>query len=434
MNVDLTFAGYLGIASFLVLVFAGMRLALACLLVGTVGLGFVVGFEGTLKTIATACFSISSTYAYSVIPLFVIMGFLAHYAGFADQAFSCCKKWVGHLPGGLMSATVLGGAAFGAASGSSVAAAGVLTKVALPELDKAGYDRKMSIGCIVVTGTLAIMIPPSTTMVIYCLFVEQSIAKLLIAGIMPGLMSAFVLITYITVTAYFKPTAQIMPRASWGERINALKDMWGIASIGIVVMGGLYSGFFTPNEAAAAGTMFIFVVALLQRKLPWEKLKGSLLSSVETTCMILLIMIGVIIFSRFLALTQITYDISNAIVGLNISTLTFIIAVMALYFFLGCFLEPIGMMALTLPVLFPVVLKLGIDPIWFGILTIKMSEISIESPPVGMNLFVVNGLLPDVPIQDIWKGTFPFIAVEMINLTLLIMFPQISLFLTSYMK
>lgn len=374
--------GYVGLAVFLVFIAGGVRLGFAALLTGFLGLWVLVGIEPALNSLGSAAYGIIANYSYAVIPLFILMGYFAHYAGFADDLFASARKWVGHLPGGLLVATVMGGAGFAAVCGSSVASAGILTKVCLPELEKHHYDMKLSIGCLASTGTIAIMIPPSFTMVIYCIMVEQPVAQLLIAGVLPGILTAVLYATYVIMRARLQPSlAPRLSGVSWKERVVAVGVMWPILLVAAVIIGGLYTGFITASEAGAVGAMVILLVALARRRLSWSKFKESLMKTLGTTSMVLVIVLGVLFFSRFLAYSQVTYDLSSLIVALPLPRMAIMVFILGLYFILGMFMEPIGMMALTLPVVFPAIMALGFDPILFGILVVVMSELSMLTPP-----------------------------------------------------
>ncbi len=429
------YLGLAGIVIFILLVMLGMRLAFAAILTAVAGYLILTGPLATLKSLGTAAFGITSNYGYSVIPLFVAMGFFSHAAGFADDLFSSAKKWVGGIPGGLLAAVILGGAGFAAVCGSSVASAGVLSKVALSELEKYNYDRKLSVGCIAATGTLAILIPPSFTIVIYCIMVEQSVTKMLIAGILPGLLTAAYYIGYVVIVSMINPKlAPPIHGATWKERFGSIGVTWPMIGVAVIVMGGLYSGWITATEAGAVGAAFILMVGIIRRRMNWSSTMDGLTKTIETTCMVLLIVFGVLYFARFLAYTQVTYQVSRMVVGMQVSPIIVLIGISFLYFILGMFMEPIGMMALTLPIIFPAIKTLGIDPILFGIIVIIESELSMLTPPVGLNLFVVSGLAPHIPFEDIVKGVIPFVLLDFLVVATLIVFPQVALFLPSLMN
>ncbi len=427
--------GYIGAVLFLLLVAIGVRLGFAALLTGFVGIWILVGYSPAVKSLATAAFGIVANYTYSVIPMFILMGYFSHYAGFADDLFAAARKWVGHLPGGLLVATILGAAGFAAVCGSSVAAAGILTKVCLPELEKHNYDRKLSIGCLASAGTLAIMIPPSITMVVYCLMVEQPVAQLLIAGIIPGILTAVYYSVYVIARARLQPSlAPPVEGVPWAERIKAIWTIWPMILVAATIIGGLYTGYTSASEAGAVGAMVILIVAIIRKRLPWAMFKESLIKTLGTTSMLLMCIIGVLYLSRFFAYSQVTSSMSQFLLDLPVGRYVIMAFIFGLYFILGMFMEPFGMMALTLPVVFPAVVAMGFSPIWFGVIVVVESELSMLTPPVGLNLFVVSGVARHIPFTDIVRGVVPFVIIEFVVLATLLVFPQIALYLPSLMK
>jgi tripartite ATP-independent transporter DctM subunit len=433
--VDPTLAGFLGLFLFLALIFIGMHIAFAAALVGLVGLWVVAGSDPALTSVGILPHSITAKYVFTVLPLFIIMGHFAFFARFTQDVFWTGRQWVGWLPGGLASATVVGGAGFAAASGSSLAAAAVLTKVALPELEKFKYDPKLAAGSIAAVGTLAATIPPSALIVIYGIMTEQSIGKLLVAGFLPGFLTAALFVVQITLRAWRNPSLGPSVRGvTWRERMVSLKGVWGVVFLAGLVMGGIYSGIFTPTEAGAAGAAGALIIGVALRRLSRGNLGQALLDTGRTTGMVFIIIVGILIFVRFLAITRVPYDIGEFLAGLPVPPVVILIGILLLYLVLGAFMDAIGMLLLTLPIIFPLSQSLGFDPIWFGILVVIMCEIGLLTPPVGLNIYVVKGVAPHIPLEDMFRGVIPFVLTMFVVIALLVAFPQIVLFLPNTMR
>lgn len=431
---DLTI-GALGLIAVLVLIAIGMRVAYAVTLVGVIGLavmrdwGAATSFAGYLPS------SVVGTYAYSVIPLFIIMGYFTYYAGVTDELFKAARAWVRHLPGGLPIATALASVGFAAVSGASTAASSVLAKIAIPQMVEAGVDRRVAAGIVANGGTLAALIPPSALMVIYGILTEQSIAAVLMAGILPGLLTAFVQILIIYIRVRLNPNlAPLSPPATWGERFRSLSSVWGVLILIVLVLGGLYTGQFTPTEAGGVGAFGAFFIALALRRLNRETLKSALIESGRTTVMTFAVMVGIAIFIRFLAMTGISGAISEFVVSLPAPPTITLIAILLVYAVLGMFMDALSMMMLTLPVFFPAIVALGFHPIWFGIIVMKMAEIALITPPVGLNCYVVATVARDIPVEDVFKGATPFLLADLVVVALLIAFPQIVLIVPELMS
>jgi tripartite ATP-independent transporter DctM subunit len=378
--------------------------------------------------------AIVAHYSLSVIPLFIIMGYYAFYAGLTDDIFFTARQWVGHLPGGLAIASVFGCAGFAACTGASTASAAIMGRVAIPEMRKYGYHPRLASGVVAASGTLASLIPPSVILVIYGIITEQSIGALLIGGFIPGVISAAIYAGMIYTRVKISPElGKLQPKVSWKERFYALKGTWGVLVLIVLIIGGIYSGIFTPTEAGGAGAFSAFLMALAMRRLSLARLKESLLETGRTTIMIFSIIVGVLIFVRFLALTGLPSSFAEFVIALPIPKLLIILLLMSLYVFLGMFLDAIGMMMLTLPIIFPAVMALGYDPIWFGIIIVKMCEICLITPPVGLNVYIVRSVAPDIPLEEIFRGIIPFVAMDVLTVALFIAFPQIITFLPSQM-
>jgi tripartite ATP-independent transporter DctM subunit len=427
--------GYIGLVLISVLIALGMRVAFATAFVGIFGIAFLKGWNVAFQVSGYLPQGVIAHYSLSVIPLFIIMGYFAYFAGLTKDVFFTARQWFGHLPGGLAIATTYGCAGFAACTGSSPATAAVMGKMAIPEMIKYGYNPRLAAGAVAAGGTLAILIPPSVPLVIYGIITQQSVGMLLMAGVLPGILTAVVYALMLQVRVKLRPSlARPLPAVTWKERIISLKGTWGMLTIVFVILSGIYTGIFTPTEAGGAGATATFIMALALRRLNWGKLKQALSDTGRSTVMIFSIIVGVLIFVRFLAITGLTAAFSHFILSLPVPPVVILIGVLAIFVFLGMFLELIGMMLLALPIIYPAIIALGFDPIWFGIIIVKMGEICLITPPVGLNVYVVHSVAPTIPTDEIFKGIFPFLVMELLILAILIMFPKIILFLPSIMQ
>lgn len=403
--------------------------------VGLVGMTILSGLDVALIMAQLIPYHISASYVFSVLPLFFLMGNLAFHAGIAGDFFETARKWVGHLPGGLAVAVTAACTGFGAVTGSSLATAATMTRVALPEMRKAKYDDALSTGVIAASGTLAALIPPSAILVIYAIIVEQSVAQLLIAGIIPGIWSAFIYIVMILIRTRLNP--KLGPPESprcWRERLVSLKAVWPLVVIVLLVIGGLYTGVFTPTECGAIGALGVFILALARRKLTWQRLKDSLLDTGMTTATIFILLIGLMFFTRFMALSGLTVAVITYLSNLLVPSIVILVLILAMFLVLGCFMEGVSMMMLTLPAVFPLIVKLGFHPVWFGIIVVKMIEIAVITPPVGINVFTVKAVLGEgVKLETIFRAILPFLVMDVLTVITLIAWPEIVLILPNLM-
>jgi len=363
------------------------------------------------------------------------MGNFVTRAGMSQELFRAAYAFVGHLRGGLAMATVLACAGFGAICGSSIATAATMAKVAYPSMKRFGYADTLSTGAIAAGGTLGIMIPPSTIMVIYGVFTETHIGKLFAAGILPGILGAFLLCLAVQYVTWRDPRAGPPgERSDWKERGQALKGVWAVAALFVFVMGGIYGGFFTATEGAGMGAFCAMIFALWRRVLSWTSLYQALVESARTTSMLFLILIGALMFAEFINITTMPNDLAAFVRRFEIRPVAVVAAICIIYVLLGTAMEELSMVLLTIPVFLPVILQLGFDPVWFGILIVVVVEIGLISPPVGMNLFVLKTLLPQVHQNTVFRGVLPFMLADVVRMALLIAFPAISLYLPSLMK
>ncbi|MFC1915957.1 TRAP transporter large permease [Chloroflexota bacterium] len=417
------------------LLFTGMPVAFAMFAVGAIGHIMIMGFSSAIFSIPIVFYDKMSNYPMSVIPLFIVMGFLASEAGFAEDAYATARKWTTRLPGGLPQATIVAGAAFGAACGTTIASSAALAKVCIPPMRKAGVDEKLAIGSVAAAGPLSILIPPSVSFPLYGMITETSIGKLLMAGILPGILQAAIVMAMIWIMCTVKPG--LSPRGesfTWKERLSSLKGVWGIGLIFLIVIVGIYTGFVTPTEAGALGALGALVVGLITRRLGRKGILSSLYDAAIATCTILLIMVCALYFAHFLAVSRLPHTVAVFLSSLQVAPIVILMGVVILYLILGCIMNTLSMMLLTIPVLFPTLMTLGYDPIWFGVVTVIMCEVAALTPPFGVNLFILRSALPDVPMKRIMAACFPFILSYVPLMALIIAFPQIALFIPSMMK
>jgi len=425
----------IGFGAVFVLALLRIPLAFAMGLVGFVGLGLLRGWAPTMANAAQVVYDTGFAYTLSVVPLFILMGNFVARAGLAQELFRAAYAFIGHLRGGLAHATVLACAGFGAICGSSIATAATMAKVAYPPMKKLGYADYLSTGVIAAGGTLGIMIPPSTIMVIYGIVTETHIGKLFAAGVLPGLMCAGLLMACVAWIAWRDPSAAPAgERTAWPERIKALRDIWGVALLVVVVLGGIYGGVFTATEGAGIGAMGAFLFALARRMLTLPVLLSVLVESARTTAMLFTILIAAMLFSGFINFTTMPGDLKDWILHQGLSPLMVVGAMMLIYVLLGTIMEELSMVLLTIPVFFPIVTGLGFDPVWFGVLIVLVVQIGLISPPVGMNLFVLNSLLKGVTLSTIFRGVWPFVLALVVALVVALEFQPLSLWLPGLMK
>lgn len=441
----------------LVLVVIGMRVAFAAALVGTLGLitiftmklGFERGLVTALKMAGTIPHSKSVTYSLSVLPTFILIGFLAYYAGFTRYLFEAAKRWLGWLPGGMAVGTVFATAGFAAVSGASVATAAVFARVAIPEMLEVGYSKRLAAAVVAAGGTLASLIPPSAILVIYAILVEQSVAKLLIAGFLPGIFSAAIYILIIVGVSAWKGDAPPVRGFTWGQRIASVPGTLPIVGVVAIIFGSLYFGVATPTEAGALGA-FVVLVAAMIKGMKFRQLGQALHETAKLTVMIFTLIWGVLVYVRFLGFAGLPQAFELFIVDLHFSPWLTLVIILCAYAVLGMFMDAIGMLVLTLPVVYPAVMALNggegvsaadsafgmsgeLCAIWFGILVVKMAELCLITPPIGLNCFVVSGVRPDIPVQEVFRGCVPFFAADILTIGLLVAFPVIITWLPSVM-
>jgi tripartite ATP-independent transporter DctM subunit len=429
--------GLIGLAAMLAVAFLRLPIALAMGVAGVVGYAYMRDWSwATAFAMAQGkIYETGRNYTLSVVPLFILMGNFVTRAGMSQELFRAAYAFIGHLRGGLAMATIVACAGFGAICGSSIATAATMAKVAYPSMKRFGYSDGLAAGAIASGGTLGILIPPSTIMVIYGVFTETNIGKLFAAGILPGILATLLLCLAVQYVTWRDPNAGPRgERSSWRERWAALKDVWAVAFLFAFVIGGIYAGAFTATEGAGMGAFGAMVFALWRRALTWETLYAALVESARTSAMLFMILIGALMFAEFVNITSMPADLKELVTRWEIRPILVVAAICAIYVVLGTAMEELSMVLLTLPVFFPIVMHLGYDPVWFGILIVVVVEIGLISPPVGMNLFVLKSLLPAVPTTTVFRGVMPFMLADCVRFAILIAFPPISLWLPSLMK
>jgi tripartite ATP-independent transporter DctM subunit len=424
----------LGFVAIFGLALLRMPLAFSMGLVGVVGIGLTRGWMPALASTAQVVQETGFAYTLSVIPLFILMGNFVARAGLAHELFHAAYTFIGHRRGGLAHATIAACAGFGAICGSSIATAATMSKVAYPSMKKLGYSDALSTGVIASGGTLGIMIPPSTIMVIYGIVTETHIGKLFAAGVIPGILTAILLMVAVVIMTSRDPEhAPAGEKFTWAQRMEALRGIWGVLLLVIVVLGGIYGGIFTATEGAGMGAAGAFLFAWARKALTWDILISILVESARTTGMLFTLLIAATVFANFVNFTTMPGDLKEWITHLGLSPIMVVGAMMVIYIILGTVMEELTMVLLTIPLFFPIVVQLGFDPVWFGVLIVMVIQIGLISPPVGMNLFVLNTLLPKVGLGTIFRGCWPFVAMQVVTLAILLFFPSLSLYLPSLM-
>lgn len=428
MTVAIAFVALFG------LLFVGLPLTFALGLIGFFGFAWIIGINPAGAMSAQIAWDTVTSYSLSVLPLFVLMGNLVNHAGLSRELYAASNAMVGHRRGGLAMATILACGGFSAVSGSSLATAATMSSIALPSMRRYGYSDALSTGSVAAGGTLGILIPPSVIMVIYGSMTETSIGKLFIAGVIPGLLGILFYTLAVAFTAWRNPEAgPAGPRLAWRERMRAVGQVWATLALFVLVIGGIYLGVFTATEAAGIGAAGAFLIALQRGTLTIPALVGILAATARTTAMLMAVLIGALIFSNFVNVAGVPSTVVNLINGMGLSPIGVILVLIVFYLILGCVFDSLAMILLTIPVFFPLVIGLGFDPIWFGILIVMVVEISLITPPIGMNIFVIRSVARDIPVTTIYRGIIPFVAVDVIRLLLVVFLPAIVLFLPSQM-
>jgi C4-dicarboxylate transporter, DctM subunit len=429
--------GYVGCAAFVALICLRAPVAYAMAIVGTLGLFAVYDANAVFKFVPTEMFSHTSSFTLAALPLFLLMGYLAFHADLARDSYEAAKAWFGKVPGGLAVGTVYGCAIFGACSGSSLATCAVFSKISVPEMIRAGYNRKLSLGVVAAGGGLDVLIPPSIIMVIYGVMTETSIGKLLIAGILPGILYACVFAVAIATACWLKP--ELAPRiadvdTSWPAKWRSVKNLWAVTVLFVLVLGAIYAGWATPDEAAAVGVVGSILLLIQRRRFSWAVVRSATIDSAKASAMIFLLLGTATIFAKFLSVTGVISTLTQAVMALGMPFWALILALTLLYLILGCFLDAISMMILTMPLVAPLIVGHGHSLIWFGVFITMMAAIGAVTPPLGLNCFVMKGALGDeVELNEIFLGAAPFVVLMIAIALIIAAFPELSLWLPNYM-
>jgi len=424
--------GGIGIVVLVLVFLTGMPVAFTMALVGFLGVCFIVSLDAGLYIISTFLWDTFASYTLLVIPLFVFMGEIAFHSGVSRRLYETAYKWLGFMPGGVAMATVGGCAGFAAICGSSSATAATMGTVALPEMKKFNYDPALATGTVAAGGTLGVLIPPSVVLIIYGIMTEQSIGKLFVAGIFPGILLATLFIIALLIICRLNPRlGPPGPRTSFREKLASLPGTIEMLLLFGLVMGGLLLGWFTPTEAGGVGAAGALLVSQLRRELNWQRLRAAIMGTMRTACMILLIVAGATVFGRFLTVSNIPLELAQWAAMLPAPPVVILTVIMLIYIVGGCFMDALSFLIITIPIFFPVIMQIGYDPIWFGVIIVVLLEMGAITPPVGINVYVIKGIAKDVPLETIFKGILPFLLMMIVCLGILILFPQIALFLPS---
>jgi C4-dicarboxylate transporter DctM subunit len=424
----------IGILLLIVLFLLRMPVAYAMALIGFLGFLYSSSPEGALRILAKDFWTIFSSYSLTVVPMFVFMGAIAFYAGMSGRLYDTTYKYLGHYRGGLALATIVACAGFGAMCGSTNAGAAAMGRVTLPEMKRYNYDPSLATACVASAGSLAILIPPSTVFIIYGILTQESIGKLFAAGILPGLLLTGLFALVIYIICWINPRlAPAGARFTWKQRLASLSGVIEMVVLFALVMGGLFIGWFTPTEAGAVGAAGALAIALVRRSLNWKGLFEALGDTTRITAMVFLIVTGATIFGHFMSVTRVPFELSGWVSNLPLSPPIIMGLIIFVYLIGGCFMDSLALITLTIPIFYPVVLNLGYDSIWFGVIIVLVAEMGVITPPVGINVYVIKGVAPEVPLEAIFKGIFPFLIAIIVCVVILLIFPQIALFLPSFM-
>lgn len=424
--------GIVGIALLLFFFLLGMPVAFSMAFVGLVGFAYLAGIEPALTILAQDIYDSFSSYGLSVIPMFILMGSFAFASGISDRLYKTTNAWVGHFRGGLTIATVLACSGFAAICGSTAATAATMGKIALPEMKKYGYDDTLATGTVAAAGTLGILIPPSTVLIVYGIMTEESIGKLFVAGLLPGALLSLFFVATVAILCLRNP--HLGPPAApttWKEKIKAAGGIVEAVILFLLTIGGLFLGWFSPTQAGAIGAGGALLIGLVRRKISWQGFVESGRDGLRTACMVLFIITGAVVFGHFMAISSIPFLLADWVGNLPMHPMAIMGVIIFIYFIGGFFMDSMALIVVTVPIFFPLVQKLGFDTIWFGVIVVLVAEMGVITPPVGVNVFVIKGIAPDIPLNQIFRGIMPFLAALIILTIIITFFPQIATFLPS---
>ncbi len=428
--------GILGVVALILLVLLRVQVGIALLVIGFFGYAWLTNFKVAFAQLGSVTFNTAGNYNLSVMPMFILMGMFLSYSGLAKDMFNAVDRWIGHWKGGLGMATIGASAIFSAISGSITATTATIARVALPEMNRLNYHPRLSTACVAAGGTLGILIPPSVILILYGVLTMENIGELLIAGFIPGILMAamFMLTIYIQVSRNPNLAPVHQETATWKERLASLKNVWAFLVIFLLSIGGIYFGFFTPTEAGGVGALGAFIIALVTRSLGWKQFVESLIETVRLTAMIFFILIGAMLFGSFLAISKLPMALTSLVADVDISRYVILFVILIVYFILGMFMEGISILVLTIPIVYPLIVDLGFDGVWFGIIMVLVLNMGLLTPPMGLSVFVISGVVKEIPIQTIFRGVVPMLVTIIIFTIILIIIPEIVTFLPEMMR
>ncbi|MGI5882878.1 MAG: TRAP transporter large permease [Dethiobacteria bacterium] len=424
--------GFVSIIIFFIFLALQMPIAYAMALAGFLGFGYIVSPEAAFRVVSKDIYNTFSSYTLSVIPMFVFMGFVAFYSGIGSRVYNFAYKLIGHWPGGLSIATQVTCGLFGAVCGSNTATAATIGAIAIPEMKKYEYDDSLSTASVAAGGALGILIPPSVIFIVYGIATEQSVGRLFIAGLLPGILLMCLYVATVYLMAKKNPAlGPPGPKFSWGERLATLQGgIWEVFLVFAVSLGGLFLGWFTPTESGAVGAFCILALSLLEKRLTLDGLKKALMDSTRTTAMIMLLVAGAVVFGRLMAVSRIPFELASWAGSLPLPPFAVMIIILAIYAILGCFIDALALVLLTIPIFYPVAVDvLGYDPIWFGVIVVLVVAMGVITPPVGMNVYIIKGIVPEIPLETIFRGIWPFLGALVVCILLILVFQPIATFL-----
>ncbi len=435
---DSTLIGIIGIIIMVAIFMTKMPVAYVMTLVGFVGFSIIISMKGGLNLLSRNFYGSFSSYDLTTIPLFILMGQIAFNSGISRKLYSTAYKFLGHTRGGLAMATVTSCTAFGAVCGSSPATAATMATVGMPEMKRYNYSNELAAGSVSSGGGLGMIMPPSIVLIIYGILTEQSIGALFVSGIFPAILITILFIICIYITCRIDPAqGPAGEKFTLTEKIRSLTGLIDIFIVFILVIGGLFKGFFTPTEAAAVGAFGVLVISVVRRQITWEGFVNALYETLRSSCMVMFLVAGAIIFGKFLAVTRIPFDIASWVSGFDLPSYAVMGLIISIYFIGGCFMDSLALIMLTIPIFFPIVVNLGYDPIWFGVIIVLITEMGVITPPVGINVYVVYGvsqrIVEDIRLEEIFKGIFPFLIAVVVGIIILMIFPEIILYLPHLM-
>ncbi len=433
-----TLIGIIGILVMVIVFMSRMPVAFVMAMIGYLGFSIMISGQGGLSLLSRAVYDVFSSYGLTTIPLFIFMGQLAFNSGISRRLYDAGYKFLGSTKGGLAMATVSACTAFGAVCGSSPATAATMATVGLPEMKRYKYADELATGAVASGGGLGMIMPPSIVLIVYGILTEQSIGKLFVAGIIPAILVTILFIISIYIKCSLNPEqGPAGERFTWGQKLQSLLGMGETVAVFVLVMGGLFIGLFTPTEAAAVGAFGVLAVSLIRRQLTWEGFVKSLYETLRTSCMVMMLIAGAVIFGKVLAVTRIPFNLAAWVGGFDLAPYMILTIIVLIYFFGGCFMDALALVMLTVPIFYPLVTGLGYDPIWFGLIIVMVTEMGVITPPVGINVYVVYGVaknvIGEVPLESIFKGILPFLLAVIVGIIILMIFPQIILFLPNLM-